>query len=337
MRICAECFKAEDWIEHIRAYGKPGICGCCGKTSDKTLDVSDKESIAYFALYQILNLYEPCINGKPLAELIQQDFELMQDVSYVQKFVDDFLSDADKHLKSYNSFGYRFHILKPIEEWKKLKEKLKYQFRFFSGKDVDALSWKDYFEYNKEILPNESFFRGRTNEKEDVEYKTVDELCMPPREKTPNGRANPHGIPCLYLTKSPETTIYELRSVYGDKISIGEFKTKETLRIVDFDKKPSLFEAFENDSLETEVKGYFLKKHIGEELSKPMRRYDFKDLEYVSTQFVCEYVKTLGFDGIIFNSAVHKGGKNLVLFSDKKVQFVGAIVKTVGEANMQFL
>lgn len=337
MRICADCFKAEDWKEHIKAYGEPGYCDCCGKTSDKTENLSNQDSVAYSALLQVINLYESSTKGKPLATLIQQDFELMQNESFAQKFVNDFLKDASGHLKTGNRFEYRPQILKPIKEWHSLKEKIKYQFRFFSGKDVESLSWKNYFEYNEEIEPGESFYRGRTNEKENEEYKTAAELGMPPRENTPNGRANPHGIPCLYLTKNQDTTMHELRSVYGDKISIGEFKTKDILQIVDFDKKPSLFEAYENDSLETEVKGYFLKKHIGEELSKPMRRYDYKDLEYVPTQFVCEYVKTLGFDGIMFSSAVHKGGKNLVLFNDNKVQFVGSTVKTVGETSMQFL
>lgn len=53
---------------------------------------------------------------------------------------------------------------------------------------------------------------------------------------------------------------------------------------------------------------------ISEDLSKPLRRFD-SELEYVPTQMICEYCKLNGADGIRFNSSLHKGGKNIVLFN----------------------
>lgn len=50
---------------------------------------------------------------------------------------------------------------------------------------------------------------------------------------------------------------------------------------------------------------------ISEEFSKP----NFCDaIEYAPTQFLCEYIKKLGFDGIMFKSAVSKKGTNVLLF-----------------------
>ena len=52
---------------------------------------------------------------------------------------------------------------------------------------------------------------------------------------------------------------------------------------------------------------------ISKDLSKPLRRFD-TELEYVPTQYVCEYCKLNGVNGIRFNSSLHKGGVNVVLF-----------------------
>lgn len=331
MRICAECFKAQDWVEHVKAYGAPGRCGCCKCESDYTVDLSDLHAV----LENLLEFFEPAENGKPLWALVQNDFDIAKNERVV-KFIFDWYFQNELRVESDTGYRYKAFVLQPIEEWNELKETLKYRFRFFSGNKTGPLAWKDYFEYNEEIPTGCRFYRGRLNEKENYEYHLPEELGMPPKGITPNGRANAHGIPCLYLTTKLDTTMYELRSVFGDKISVAFFETTDTLRVVDFDKKPLLFEASENDILPSVIKGYFLKKHIGENLSKPMRRYDYKDLEYVPTQFVCEFIKQSGFDGILFNSAVHPSGKNLVLFDDSKVRFVDYCVKTVGNTQMQF-
>lgn len=52
-------------------------------------------------------------------------------------------------------------------------------------------------------------------------------------------------------------------------------------------------------------------QRISREFSKPV----FGDpIGYVPTQFLCEYIKTLGYDGIKFKSAVSETGTNVVLF-----------------------
>lgn len=52
-------------------------------------------------------------------------------------------------------------------------------------------------------------------------------------------------------------------------------------------------------------------QRISEEFSKP----NFGDqIEYAPTQFLCEYIKRLGFDGIKFKSAVSATGTNVLLF-----------------------
>ena len=55
-------------------------------------------------------------------------------------------------------------------------------------------------------------------------------------------------------------------------------------------------------------------RKIGEEIAKPMRRFD-KKLDYVPTQFICDFVKYLNFDGIKYKSTLSDSGINYALFN----------------------
>ena len=50
---------------------------------------------------------------------------------------------------------------------------------------------------------------------------------------------------------------------------------------------------------------------IGAMFSKP---YNGDVSKYLPTQYLAEEIKKMGFDGLRFNSSLHEGGKNVVLF-----------------------
>lgn len=143
-------------------------------------------------------------------------------------------------------------------------------------------------------------------------------MGCPPKERATAGRANPLGIPYLYLCNKIETTFYEVRAVYLDRISVGKFTILRDLDIVDFSNKISLFYTYSdsesNISLLDIVKRKILFEKISTDLSKPLRRFD-TEIEYVPTQLICEYCKQNGADGIRFNSSLHQEGANIVLFN----------------------
>ena len=62
---------------------------------------------------------------------------------------------------------------------------------------------------------------------------------------------------------------------------------------------------------------------MNEAISKPVRSGDSK-LDYIPTQFIVDYIKSLneseevGFDGIIFGSTI-SDGHNLMLFDPKRL------------------
>ena len=95
------------------------------------------------------------------------------------------------------------------------------------------------------------------------------------------------------------------------------------LKLIDFNFNPNLYYTYVNSSSLQDV---IIKKNvldaIRKDLSKPLRRYD-SELEYVPTQFICEYCKhVVGADGITFESSLWQGGRNYVLFDEKSAECI---------------
>ncbi len=81
----------------------------------------------------------------------------------------------------------------------------------------------------------------------------------------------------------------------------------------------AMVDAERKDKIECDVRWedaalYSDKQKISIDLSKPMRRYD-NEIEYIPTQFICEFIKVFtGASGIKFSSSLHPSGNNFVIF-----------------------
>jgi hypothetical protein len=149
-------------------------------------------------------------------------------------------------------------------------------------------------------------------------------MGCPPKEQARPGRANPIGIPYLYLCDNAKTTYYEVRSVYLDNLSVGRFKIKRNLNLVDFTYQIDIYAKYMSEEGNKSLKDIVIQKKVIEaisrDLSKPMRRFD-SELEYVPTQMICEYCKNeVHADGISFKSSLYEKGKNYVLFDEESAE-----------------
>ena len=143
-------------------------------------------------------------------------------------------------------------------------------------------------------------------------------MFCPPAAYSTAGRANPSGIPYLYLSDNADTVLYEVRAAYLDEISIGTFEVKPTVIspviISDFTESSTIFHP---SRIGDKIKTTLLKQKISADLSKPMRRYD-SELDYIPTQFICEFIKIYtGVHGIKFRSSLHATGNNFVIFDQE--------------------
>jgi hypothetical protein len=82
------------------------------------------------------------------------------------------------------------------------------------------------------------------------------------------------------------------------------------------------------------IKSKLLRDRISRDLSKPMRRYD-TEIEYIPTQFICEYIKIYtGASGIRFSSSLDREGNNLVIFDQSTMQCSHVILKKVNNLDL---
>lgn len=97
--------------------------------------------------------------------------------------------------------------------------------------------------FNKNVLNEFCEYAARIINKGLIFYRarnstiggfSISEMGSPPQEKASAGRVNPIGIRCLYLSNDKETTLHEIRAGALDYVTIGEFKLKQNIKVIDF-------------------------------------------------------------------------------------------------------
>ena len=123
----------------------------------------------------------------------------------------------------------------------------------------------------------------------------------------------------MYLGDTAETTIYEARAGAYDFVTVGKFKLKKDIIVVDLKRINQISPFIEGlNCLEYAINKEHLNK-INDEMSKIMRRSD-SALDYVPTQYITDFVKSIIHDdvaeyaGIEYKSVMHSEGYNLALF-----------------------
>ncbi len=74
-------------------------------------------------------------------------------------------------------------------------------------------------------------------------------------------------------------------------------------------------------------------KEIALEVAKPLRRSD-SALEYLPTQYIAEFIKSQGYDGVEYASTLREGGYNIAVFDERLFECVS--VNTVEVKKIQY-
>lgn len=334
MKVCSECFNDLELKQFIITNSKEsGNCVYCNSIDTALIEVDE----ILDNLNDLFSLYTECENGKLLCQLIKEDWNLFSDHIIKTTLIDELLTLSGSTLNSQMIVCYKPEIEDCYSYWDILKEDLKWRSRYLINTEkLEELKWNEILGYNLTNLSDGELYRARLHKTGNNPAFAINNMGPPSREMATAGRANPMGIPYLYLSLNLETTLYEIRASFLDEISIGVFRPKQDLelKLIDFTENIS---AFSGSSLNVEdiAKSKLLKRAISSDLAKPIRRYD-SELEYIPTQFICEYVKYLyGIDGIIFNSSLHTGGKNLVLFNTDTVECMRVVKHQIEEIEIR--
>ena len=335
MKVCANCFQDQEIRQFINSTStERGNCDYCSEES-ALLDI--EELLDFFKIF--FSIFRGDFGygaGKPLIDLIQEDWKIVTNRDIGAAMLSDIfqitfgmpISDKIKH-------QYAPEIEECVHYWNELKQALKWERRFLTDAELlDEYGWSSLFNINAEIDSNINLYRARIHKNGETNPIVLEEMSSPPKEKATAGRANPCGIPYLYLSKTPQTTLYETRSSYLDTLSIGRFVVcGANLKIVDFTSHPSPFNHM--DDMWELAQSKFLKRAISADLSKPLRRFD-SELEYIPTQFICEFIRySTGADGIQFNSSLDEGGVNIVLFDPSKVKCIEVELHQIVNVHIQ--
>lgn len=141
-----------------------------------------------------------------------------------------------------------------------------------------------------------------------------------PRQAT-EGRANPAGIPVLYLGTTEQTAISEVRPWVGGEVSVAQLSTVRNLKAVNLSlghgqsslNVVGLNHILEGTPVSAEIKEKAVWVEIDNAFSRPITASD-DEADYVPTQILAELFKDSGYDAIIYKSQFGEKGFNIVVF-----------------------
>lgn len=323
MKCCTDCFKDERARELAKglAIDDPGTCGLCGNKSELRLVVSDESELAeHFS--DLLSIFSPS-NGEDdcCPSLYEAFFGTWSILEEVPKTSFDKMIRAmfpeDNRVAKLLSGEVRFDPSPDPEDW--------YSLSFFGDKDWTEFSreLKNVHRYhaniaNKDVLnrvfnalskeitsSDGSWYRARRWNEMPLEKLSKDELKEAPESKAGEGRMSPRGVKCLYISSSLHGAMSEIRASRHDDIAVMEMLPTRSLKILDLSRIAAISPFDENvdcRELASNLKNLI---QIKEALVKPMRSTD-DEIEYVPTQYIADYARSIGFDGIGYESVLHE-------------------------------
>lgn len=140
---------------------------------------------------------------------------------------------------------------------------------------------------------------------------------VPPAERTSDLRANYRYIPYLYCANDPYTALVEVRPRLGSNVSVATIIVNTELTLLDFTLK-NIPKRMRESKLN-------LFADLSILYSKPVASDD-DTLDYIPTQFVAEYAKRLGYDGIAFRSSLTPELSNQDVYKDENMDRYNIVV-----------
>lgn len=344
MIFCDECFKDEQIKSIIvgatlNDHRSKGNCPICGK-KNVFLYNTDKDSKLNDFFYELINIYTPqdllpsdypSNDVHMIADELKNEWNIFSDelktsdiYNIIKTLSPKIYSETPNYFISpvgvpekYDQEYLKIHSILRGHSWEEFVESIKHDNRFHTQL-INTDKLETYLSYlRKDYEKGKSMYRGRLCYS-DKEYEPK-EMGAPPIEFAKEGRANSTGIRRLYLADSEKTCIHEIRSGAFDSICIGKFSLCKDISVIDF-KRISKFSPFNGDFdfLEYLVNKPILNK-IDKGMGRALRAGD-NHLDYIPTQYLCDFIKTLTYksdekySGVEYSSTLNPGGNNLAIF-----------------------
>lgn len=307
MKCCPECFGDRHLRKDISFKSiETGRCSYCESENVPVLapsQLSDKFEL-------LIETYRPDQDGELLVQWLRKDWGLFEHPLLTDSRATDLLAKILDDAKIvYQPFSPTNALeATQLSEWEKLRDELMYHNRFFPNVNIDLKRLElllSHLTLDANEIPS-LWYRARI-QNGDTTF-TVADMGAPPKRTAPHGRANPAGIPYLYLGSTQAAAISETRPHTGEIAHVADFTTHD-LKLVDLRRprkmvSPFLLEAAEDiGRMRNDLP--FLEQ-LGEELTRPVLP-QAAAIDYTPSQYLCEFIKKCGFDGVIYRSSVSDG------------------------------
>ncbi len=312
-KCCANCFGDRSLKKDIipSLATDAGECSYCGSVGVRL--VSPIQLAEHFA--PLISIYEADSGGKILVEWLKSDWGMFSharmDIPGAKNLLGDIFNDGELARKKFSpTTRYQSDGL---DRWEKLRDELMYTNRYFPDSNLDKDRLESLLSQLRAVDLPLTWYRARLQQ-ESTAYP-IEQMGAPPKRATSHGRANPPGIPYLYLGSTEETAISEVRPHTGEMACVADFSVDESLKMIDLRDPKALISPFvfgDEDQIAAMRNDIPFLERLGQELTRPVLPHSAA-IDYVPSQYLCEFIKKAGFDGVIYRSSV-SGGMNLALF-----------------------
>lgn len=317
---CAACFDDPGLTRSIipkvvadhATHPTRGNCDYCHTLNASLVTPSDLSQ--WFEM--LIDCYVEDDGGKPLVNWLKQDWRIfghaIMDDAHAKELLADVLDDGEIVRRKF--VPREQSTQESPQRWDALRDEMMHRNRWFLDDPIDLERLGELLD--QLIVPSDElppiWFRARLLS--DGDAYSLDAMGAPPSHLAGHGRANPAGIRYLYLGSEPDTAVAEVRPHTGEMACIARFEIPD-IRAVDLRDprgrvSPFILEGAEQIS---RVRGGLpLLERLGEELTKPVQPRSAA-FEYIPSQYLCEFIKKRGFQGVVYSSSV-SNGINLALF-----------------------
>lgn len=326
-RCCIKCFNDEYLQHYISLQGNIGDCDFCGESTLKTIEPEELAELFFPVISLYTAVEEFCSSEDPnmyealtLAEAMEEDFAVWDDSSVGEAILKEMFPDGHDPYEGELVFNsrviredqYRSESDEAIAEWDRFVDSFKHKNRYFVDFPFTTSEFGKLLRYRRrEVLKGARYYRARKAVKNTNFLES--EMGAPAPAQATAGRANPEGIPFLYLAHEKSTVVAEVRALVGEKLFIGTFESTRDLKLLDL-TGPFIKSPFEHkEGLKQIIEFFDFIEHLASLLGTPYPP-DSTPLEYLPTQYLCELIKISGYDGIMFRSSQDEDGINVVLF-----------------------
>ncbi|WP_199048656.1 MULTISPECIES: HEPN-associated N-terminal domain-containing protein [unclassified Dyella] len=349
--VCADCVDDPHLKDLIKRAACADTCDYCGRSD--VVDIAAESHVVMEAVYDTVHTYycEPAAGGVPYdggfvvppidVQEVLDNLGFDGHADFVEAVVDAEVN-GDAFVPAANGHWAGSHPHEVLSSaWSLFTHTVKHETRFHFADAPRSESTSPYEIDVADVLPaiaqrlrplirtlpaGTDVYRSRVRSRGQAWLPGAKELGPPPKDKTSAGRMNPAGIPYLYTAFDKPTARREI-GITGrtsHTVFTATFTLSKPLEVIDLTQLPPMPSLFDVANKEAREQALFIRAFV-DTLSKPVMKDGHEHIDYVPSQVVCEYLAQVfepapgtKLGGLIYPSAVHPGGKNLVVFPEDR-------------------